>query len=769
MTLIKVSFNNSHILPCPHDILEFLQQKNHCKISKKDIIKAFKIDDNLSDDFKNLLKFMRKENLIIKTSGNYYYINDKDVIKTTNAIIYQHLKDNIYQAILNSDLSNHIPAKIIVHASTKKCIYQSGDIVTIKLKKSNKKNKLYGKIIDTHNRKPLATTGIVKKTFTGLEVVPTNKKEKWVYQILENDVLNPEHGDLVRFKLPHNKPKIHRHYTAEVTEIIKRKVNHIESISLIALEDNHIPYEFSHDVLNQANIIPEISKDNDNSNRIDLTHLPFITIDPKDARDHDDAVYAELNSDTDGATLYVAIADVSAYVQTNSVFDTEARLRGNSIYLPDRVIPMLPERLSNNLCSLKANTTRPVLVVKIELDNKGEKTHHEFMRAFIHCQANLTYEDVYHALENPKDTQFLAFQKTVIQPLIKTYKLLQIAQEKRNPLNLDLPEYQIILDNQKHPIDVIKKTRLATHKLIEEFMVLANVCAAETIEQADIPVVYRSHEEPPADKIASLKETLTAMGIVFKSKTTLNSRMFNRLLADTAATAMHDIISKMVLRCQCQAIYTPDNQGHFGLNLKKYAHFTSPIRRYADLLVHRSLIKGLNLGSDGITDDELSLINDICNHISKTERRAITAEMETKDRFLAEFLKSKTSQQFKGVISGLTNAGIFVRLPDCGAEGFVPIVNLSQFTKKRRYFQMNEARHLLKDKYSGQYYIIGQNIRITLVEVNLLTGGMVFNIVDDSDLNEANTLIAEKKTKKKLGKKKKAIKTSLKQKRNQSD
>ncbi len=752
MTLVKFPLqnmgSNAFDLPTQHDILKYLHSRPSEGISKGDIIKEFAILPDAYTDLRHLLKLMRKHNLIVKTSGNYYRIAMLDDIQEVTAIIRSRLDDDVYIGIIQSDTDMNCQEKIFIHTSKKKKYYRSGDTVTLKIKKSAKKGR-YGKIIDTDKRIPI-TTGIVKKTFSGFDVVPSNKKQKWIYPLVESETLDFSHGDLIEFTLSQDTEKHTKHQIAHVTKIIHHKVIDIQSISFIALEDNHIPYKFPPEMVQKITDVQEISLTNDTHKRTDLTHLPFITIDPKDARDHDDAVYTELNPKTMGATLYIAIADVSAYVTPHSLIDTEAELRGNSIYLPDRVIPMLPEHLSNNLCSLKANTTRPVLVVKIDIDEYGQKTHHTFMRAFIECRANLTYEDVFHAVQSPDSADYIAYQDTIIKPLIQSYDLLKKSHEKRAPLDLDLPEYQIILDENHYPTHVTKKERLFTHRLIEEFMVLANVCAAETLEEFDIPVVYRSHDEPPQDKMASLKETLKSMNIVFKSKNTINSRMFNRLLHDAKDTDIDEIIAKMVLRCQCQAIYTVDNQGHFGLNLKKYSHFTSPIRRYADLIVHRSLIRVLNLGSDGISDEALSTLEATCEHISKTERRAITAEMETKDRFLAEILKSKTTERFKARISGVTNAGLFVRLPDFGAEGFIPIARLSDFSKQRRYFETNETRHILRDKYSGQYYIIGQIIHVILVEVNVLTGGMMFNIVDDSDLNASKMTVNDKKTKKKL-------------------
>lgn len=775
MCFLKSLFSKPKPFPTEQDIIKFLTNKKNFNLTKKDLIHAFGIPEDKTELFKCLLKSMRKKNLIVKTNGNFYYLCDPDAdnqIIELEALINDYLEDGVYVGVIDSKHSHDYGKRIVIYASSKQKSYRLGDKVVIKMKKSFKDNKKkrYGKIITHKDERPAITTGIVQKTFTGFDVVPTNKKHKWAYSLLPFDeTITLEHGDFVKFSLSDVYSKRHQSNVAYATQILHRKINDIHSISLIALEDNHIPYVFPNAVIQEADTVTEITPDNQtHSKRIDLTHLPFVTIDPKDAKDHDDAVFATFHK-TGDATLYVAIADVAAYVTPASKIDLEAVLRGNSVYLPDRVVPMLPERLSNNLCSLKANTVRPVLVAKIEINSNGQKTSHEFLRAFIRCRANVTYEDVYHATANPTEkirnlNEDNAFD-TIIKPLIDVYECLKIAAAKRAPLDLDLPEYKIVLNDDKSPIGVDKKERLFTHRLIEEFMVLANVCAAQTLEEHDMAVVYRSHEEPSLDKIASLNETLKAMGIPFKSKKTVTSKMFNHLLMSANESSNGETIAKMVLRCQSQAVYTPKNQGHFGLNLERYAHFTSPIRRYADLIVHRSLIKALKLGHDGISDDELSRLSDICEHISRTERRAISAEMETKDRFLADLLKTKISQKFAGQISGITNAGLFVRLPEYGAEGFIPIVHLSQFSKKRRYFETNETRHILRDKYSGQYYILGQTIHVTLLEVNLFTGGMSLTIIDESDLNDSETLVGnklDKKEKKKLGKIKESLKNKMK-------
>jgi ribonuclease R len=566
-------------------------------------------------------------------------------------------------------------------------------------------------------------------------VISINKKDKWAYPIFNITEHNLKHGDLVSFKIVKQKIKNLKEYYANIVQIIRSNVHQLQSLSTIALEQFNIPYHFSQETLLDIKKITEISPKNSVIKRDDLTHLPFITIDPHDAKDHDDAVYAYVNEKTGGAVIYVAIADVSAYVTFDSSIDKDAQIRGNSIYLPDKVIPMLPEILSNNLCSLKAGKIKPVLVVKIDINSEGQKINHQFMRAFINCKANLSYEAVYDASQDVRNPLYCAYQEAIIQPLLKTYALLEIAQKKRKPLDLDLPEYKIILNEAFEPINIEKKERLFTHKLIEEFMVLANVCAAVTLSEAEFSVVHRSHDVPTIEKLLTLKEILHDINISIKKSKTIKPEFFNNLLKASEHTELHDIISKMVLRTQSQAVYQTNSKGHFGLNLKHYVHFTSPIRRYADLLIHRCLIRHLDLGNDGIKSQEMEQLTSICQHISSTERRAMKAEMETKDRFLAEFLKNKIAHNFLARISGLTNAGIFVRLPEYGAEGFIPIEYLKKFSHKRCYFQTNQTRHILSDKYSGQYYQMGQKIHVSLLKVNLLTGEVLFTITDKNDLN----------------------------------
>lgn len=579
--------------------------------------------------------------------------------------------------------------------------------------------------------------GLVHLKASVFEVITVNKKEKFTYQIFNPDSFDIHDGDLVEFKVIKQTHKGRKTHFAKINKILKSKVNKAESTSFIALEEHKIPYKFPQSVLEEIDKIQEITHKNTNSKRHDLTDLPFITIDPKDARDHDDAVYAKIDSETGGAEIYIAIADVSAYVYPESEIEQEAQKRGNSTYLPDKVIPMLPEHLSNNLCSLKADRIKPVLVVKINIDANGKKLKHKFMRAFIQCRANLSYEDIYLASQDSALKQYKHYQKNIIQPLILTYQMLQVAHAKRAPLDLDIPEYKIILDASAKPIDIVKKERLFTHRLIEEFMVLANVCAAETLEDTDFSIPYRIHETPTDERVANLKETLKEINIPFHKNKNITPKIFNKLLVSAQDTAFNDLITKMILRTQCQAIYNTQNQGHFGLNLKQYVHFTSPIRRYADLLIHRHLINHIEGLNTNIINNETQDIPQICQHISMTERRSMKAELETKDRFLAMFLQNKVTDKFVANISGLTNSGIFVRLSSYGAEGFIPIHNLSKHSNQKRFFKVNDTRHMLQDVKSGQYYIIGQIIHVSLTEVNTVTGNMIFSIINDNDLQNS--------------------------------
>jgi len=495
-------------------------------------------------------------------------------------------------------------------------------------------------------------------------------------------------------------------------------------VSLIAIHQHGLRDRFPDEVLAEA----EAAEPAETAGREDLRAIPFVTIDPADARDHDDAVAALPDDDPanpGGHVVWVAIADVAHYVRPGSALDAEARLRGNSTYFPDRVVPMLPERLSADLCSLVTGADRPVLAVRMVLDAHGNKRAHRFARGIIRSRAGLAYE----AVQRAADAGTEPLETPVVGPLFAAYRAAAMAREARAPLDLDLPERRIELSPEGRVLAVGFRDRLDAHRLIEEFMVLANVCAAEELIRRRRPLIFRVHEEPAPEKIEALREVAAASGLALARGQVLQTRALNRLLAQAEGTEVDELINMATLRAMAQAVYSPDNLGHFGLALKAYAHFTSPIRRYADLVVHRALITahdwGPNHGQDGLTRDEVARLEDTARAISEAERRSMAAERDTADRYLAAFLSERVGSILPGRIAGVTRAGLFVKLDETGADGFVPIRSLGD-----EYFRHDADAQTLTGERSGRVMALGDRVEVRLAEADPVSGGLLLEVLE---------------------------------------
>ena len=407
------------------------------------------------------------------------------------------------------------------------------------------------------------------------------------------------------------------------------------------------PTEFPKAVIEEA----KAAKPVDPRGRTDLRAIPLVTIDPPDARDHDDAVWAGPDDDAanpGGHVVLVAIADVAHYVTPGSALDKEALKRGNSAYFPDRVVPMLPEELSADLCSLKEGVDRPCLVARMVFDKHGHKKSHTFLRAVMRSAARLTYAQAQAAFDGNPDAGMTATVKKTLADVWAAYKSLTVARGKRDPLDLDLPERRVILGADGKVASIAYRERLESMKLIEEFMVLANVAAAEALEKARTPLIYRVHDTPSKEKLFAFSDFLRTLNINFAKGQVVQPGTFNRILAGAKGKPHEAVMNDVVLRSQAQAIYDPANIGHFGLNLAKYAHFTSPIRRYADLIVHRALIRAFKLGEGGLTDREIGTLGGIAEHITMTERRAMAAERDSTDRYVAAFMEDRIGAELRG-------------------------------------------------------------------------------------------------------------------------
>ena len=468
------------------------------------------------------------------------------------------------------------------------------------------------------------------------------------------------------------------------------------SISLICIVTQEIPDEFPADALAEAERAGPATLDG----REDLRAIPLVTIDGEDARDFDDAVWAE--PEGDGFRLIVAIADVAHYVRPGSALDQEARHRGNSVYFPDRVVPMLPEALSNGWCSLRPGEDRGCLFVELRVGADGRKTGHRFGRGLMRSAARLTYEE---AQADQPESLFVA------------YRALLAARQARGTLDLDLPEKQVILRDGRVE-DVRPRQRLDSHRLIEEFMILANVAAAEELERLQRPCMYRVHAPPSDDKLEALRTVLHGLDLSLPPGDQLHPRDLDRLLQRVAGTPEAPLINEIMLRSQSQAEYAADNIGHFGLALPRYAHFTSPIRRYADLLVHRALIAGFGA-------DETARMPATASHISSTERRAATAERNAVERYLAAFMVSRVGAVFPARVTGVQRFGIFVTLIENGATGLVPTSTLPDV-----FWIFDEASQSLSGRNTSLVFRLGQPVDVRLVEASALTGGMLFAIAD---------------------------------------
>src|SRR3984885_10118863 len=510
---------------------------------------------------------------------------------------------------------------------------------------------------------------------------------------------------------------------ARVVETIG-SVKSERAVILIALETHHIPHVYSPAAMKEAEDARPVRLA---APREDWRTLPLVTIDPPDAKDHDDAVHAELDPDPKnpgGFIVTVAIADVAAYVQPGMTMDREALERGNSVYFPDRVVPMLPERISNDLCSLRAQEDRPALAVRMVLSADGRKRSHTFHRVMMRSAAKLSYEQAQAAIDGRPDETTEPLVDSVLKPLYAAHSVIRIERERRDPLDLDLPERKLVLDSEGRLKDVRWPERLDAHRLIEEFMILANVAAAESLEAAHSPLLYRAHDAPNAEKLEDLIEFLRTLGIKLAKGERVRPSHFNGILGRVRGQAVEALVNEVVLRAQAQAEYSHENYGHFGLNLRRYAHFTSPIRRYADLIVHRALIRALNLGPGGLNDMRAGELAQIAEHISGAERRAMAAERETVDRVIAAHLADRVGAVFTGRIVGVTRVGLFVKLNETGADGFIPAGTLGD-----DYFRFEEANRALVGTRTKETFRLGAAVNVRLVEAAPFAGALRFEIV----------------------------------------
>jgi ribonuclease R len=590
----------------------------------------------------------------------------------------------------------------------------------------------------TYEGQPIRVLGGAPKRLLGLydpdsdggRLHPTDRRAKSDYRLAPADAGEAKAGDLVLVEVkPH-----HKRLALRDVRVVERlgPMDSPKALSLISIHEHGLPTVFTPEALAEAADAGPVNL----GKRKDLRQIPLVTIDGADARDFDDAVWAETDSDPanpDGWHLLVAIADVAHYVRPGSALDRTALERGNSAYFPDRVVPMLPEALSNGWCSLRPEEERPVLAAHLWLDRDGRLLRHRFERGLMHSAARLTYGQVQAAHDGNPDDITGPLLDPVIRPLYGAYRALAKARGARGTLDLDLPERQIVIGDDGTVEAIEPRARLDSHRLIEEFMITANVAAAVTLEERRQPCLYRVHATPDPQKIEALRQVLDTFGLRLARGQAIRPRVFAQILDKVAGEAHAPLVSDLILRSQSQAAYAPGNLGHFGLALPRYAHFTSPIRRYADLMVHRALISGLALGAGGLEAEDGARFEEIGQQISTTERRAQAAEREAVDRFTAVFLKDRLGTIVQGRVTGVTRFGLFVQMSETGADGLVPISTLPQ-----DFYDHRAEEHRLVGRRWGRSYRLGDQVQARLVEANPLTGGLVLELITESDSRDAS-------------------------------
>ena len=706
-------------LPTKKQIQDWIKD-NPKKSSKREIAKAFGIKGSMRVELKKVLKELTLSGEIDKNKKSFKNPNQLPSVCILQMMASTSDGDLFARPV---DWKGDEPEPIVLmvfRASDPALAY--GDRVLSKVSIVHDEQYQYeGRIIRVLKKTPKNTLGIYKETSEGGRILPIEKSgREWSVKL--SDALDAKDGELVEAEQIKGKGASGL-YAARVINIVGDPSGP-KAVSLIAIHQHGIPHQFPEDVLNES----ENSNFSVDAKREDLTKIPFVTIDPSDARDHDDAVYSHPDKDPSnigGHVLWVAIADVAHFVKPGSALDEEARKRGNSTYFADRVVPMLPDRLSGDLCSIHEGIERPCLAVCITIDKSGKKLKQTFHRANIKSVASLNYEEVQKSVEGTVNEKVKPHFENVIKPLYECYFCLKKSKDCRQPLDLDLPERKVELFKNGRVKAVVLKERFDSHRLIEEFMILANVAAAEELSKARSEFLYRVHEEPTPEKLNALREVAQSAGFNLAKGQVLQTSHLNDLLTKSKQSDLSELISMTTLRSMSQAYYSRENFGHFGLALKKYAHFTSPIRRYSDLITHRALISSLGLGCDGLKEMDSEKLEGTAKHISDTERRSMVAERDTTDRYLASYLSEKVGNEFEGKISGVAKFGFFVRLNESGAEGIVPVRTLGT-----DFYYYDDRTNTLRGSETGLIIGLGQRATVRLKEVDPIAGGIAFDALN---------------------------------------
>lgn len=706
-------------IPTKTEILDWISE-NPTLTAKRDIAKAFGIKGAARIDLKRVLKELEAEGHLEKRKRSY---QDPDRLPPVSVlqVTGPDADGDLFAKPMEWQGEGVEPVVLVVPRASDPAL-GAGDRILARLTLVKGDAHHYeARMIRRIGTNPRRVLGVFRKTAEGGRILPVDKGSDKEWLVATDATHGAKDGELVEGELAGAKARMGLPRARIVTRLGDPSA--AKAVSLIAIHQHGIPDAFPDEVIAEADRAKPVGL----NGREDLRDLPLITIDPSDARDHDDACYAHTDEDPandGGHIIWVAIADVAAYVTPGSALDAEARKRGNSTYFPDRVVPMLPDRLSGDLCSLHEGVPRACIAVRMQLDAEGNKLSHSFHRGLMRSPASLHYEEVQQAVDGQPNDRCGPLLEPVLQPLYAAYAALVEARKRRQPLDLDLPERRIELDDDGQVTSVNFKDRLDAHRLIEEFMVLANVAAAETLIAKKVPLLFRVHEEPSPEKLDALRETAQASGYTLAKGQVLKTAHLNRLLNDAAGSDEAELINMSTLRSMTQAYYAPQNLGHFGLALGRYAHFTSPIRRYADLIVHRALITAHGWGKDGLRPEDYETLDATGEHISDTERRSMVAERDTTDRYMAAYLSERVGNEFTGRISGIARFGVFVKLDETGADGLIPMRSIG-----REYFHYDAAAGTLMGSDTGMMISLGQRVTVRLAEAAPVTGGIALELL----------------------------------------
>ncbi|WP_245511028.1 ribonuclease R [Martelella mediterranea] len=712
----------------PREVLLQYIADNPDKASKREIAKAFGIKGAGRVELKDLLRDLEDEGLLQKKRKSLVRPGALPPVTVLDITTRDKDGELIGRPAEWPEEEGTAPAVLIRQSgggkNNKRKVASAGmgDRIVAKIfpSKSETGPAYTARVIKVIDKRKLAALGVIKVLDDGtVRLMPIDRRDNEVV-IDETGLNGAKDGDLVEADVKRSgRLGLARGSVLSVVGSLASE----KAVSMIAIHAHGIPHIFPKDVIDAAEAAEPASM----KNREDWRDIPLVTIDPADAKDHDDAVFAEPDTRPEnegGVIVTVAIADVSYYVRHKSALDREALKRGNSVYFPDRVVPMLPERISNDLCSLREGEDRPAMAVRVVFSKDGRKASHTFHRIMMRSAAKLSYQQAQAAIEGKTDDKTGPLLEPVLKPLWAAYETMKRGRDRRQPLELDMPERRILLKDDGTVDKVVVPPRLDAHKLIEEMMIQANVAAAETLEKKSQPLIYRTHDAPSLSKQEILREFLATLSIPLAKGGNLRANSFNGILMKAEGSPHKDLVNQMVLRSQSQAVYSPENGGHFGLNLMKYAHFTSPIRRYADLIVHRALVASLHLGEGGLEREEEEQLDDIAAEISTFERRAMAAERETVDRLIAHHLAGRIGESFDGRVAGVTRSGLFIALPEYGADGFVPVSTLGT-----DYFVHDEVRQALVGEKTGLGYQMGDDVEVQLVEAIPLAGALRFDML----------------------------------------